>query len=288
MQKGWIALHRQIKDNMLWQDKPYSKGQAWIDLLLTANYVEKKILFDGGLLLVNRGSLVTSIRKLSDQWGWSKDKTSKFLRLLESDNMIVKNTNSKRTLITIVNYGFYQDIKDSNEDSNHDTEKTENGHETDAERTLTGTNNNNKNIYNDINIVAYPESQSKKYPEESFEMQCTEILIRNCLELYPNSKVPCTYKEKEKWAIEFEKMKRLDHRSEDEIRQVLLFAIENSFWKSVIRSAKKLREKFETLMIQSGKTKQTKPGKYNEIIDNMVNEAANSTLLSDEEMEGLI
>ena len=139
--KGLIALHRQIKDNMFWQDKPFSKGQAWIDLILTANHAEKKIIFDSSLMLVSRGCLVTSIRKLSEQWGWSKDKVSKFLNLLESDNMIHKDTNRKRTLITIVNYGLYQDIKDGE----RDTENTENGNRTETEQTLTGTNNNKYN-----------------------------------------------------------------------------------------------------------------------------------------------
>jgi hypothetical protein len=67
--------------------------------------------------------------------------------------------------------------------------------------------------------------------------------------------VPSTYKEKEKWANEIDRMKRLDGRTEEEIRQALYFAINDSFWKQNIRSAKKLREKFETLIIQSKQKK---------------------------------
>lgn len=96
---------------------------------------------------------------------------------------------------------------------------------------------------NDVNI--------NKFENDSFEMLCVETIINSCLELYPNSKVPSTYSEKEKWAIEIEKMIRIDKRKEEEIRQAIEFTIKDSFWKGNIRSAKKFREKFETLYIQS-------------------------------------
>lgn len=67
--KGWISLHRSIQDNVLWEDKPFSKGQAWVDLLLLANHKEGKTLIDSNVICVNRGELITSIRKLCDRWG---------------------------------------------------------------------------------------------------------------------------------------------------------------------------------------------------------------------------
>jgi len=99
-----------------------------------------------------------------------------------------------------------------------------------------------------------------KIADDSFEFLTVESIIHSCLELYPNSKVPCTYAEKEKWASEISKMKRLDNRTEAEIKQALEFAIKDEFWKTNIRSTKKFREKFETLYIQS---KQKKIGKQN-------------------------
>lgn len=85
----------------------------------------------------------------------------------------------------------------------------------------------------------------------SFEMQCVEKLIESCLETYQKSKVPDTLEKKARWAVEIEKMKRLDGLREEEIGQALQFAIHDSFWKTNIRSAKKFREKFETLYTQS-------------------------------------
>lgn len=86
---------------------------------------------------------------------------------------------------------------------------------------------------------------------DSFEMKCVEDLIMSCLETCPKSKVPDTPDKKKKWAMEIEKMKRLDGLSEEEIQKALHYAVQDGFWKANIRSTKKFREKFETLYSQS-------------------------------------
>ena len=74
-------------------------------------------------------------------------------------------------------------------------------------------------------------------------------------ETFPNSKVPRTISEKQKWAIEIDRMKRIDKRSEEHIVNALDYALTDSFWQTNIRSAKKFREKFETLIVQSRKNR---------------------------------
>ena len=103
--KGYILLDRQIQDHFLWQNKPFSKGQAWIDLLMLVNHTDEKVLFDGELIDVKRGEKITSLVKLSTRWGWSINKVSRFLNLLENELMITQKRNSKRTALTVVNYG---------------------------------------------------------------------------------------------------------------------------------------------------------------------------------------
>lgn len=121
MTKGWIQLHRQLQEHWLWQSKPFSYGQAYIDLILSANHTSAKIVIGSRIENIKRGQLITSVRKLSDKWGWSKDKTLKFLRLLESDGMIDRNADTNRTLITLVNYEKYQGRQDSNQDATKDS-----------------------------------------------------------------------------------------------------------------------------------------------------------------------
>ena len=100
-----------MQECWIWLDKePFDKRSAWIDLLLTANHSDKKIHFNGEIITVERGQILTSIRKLSAKWKWSYDKVLRFLRLIESDGMISKDSDNFRTLITIENYEVYQDL----------------------------------------------------------------------------------------------------------------------------------------------------------------------------------
>lgn len=160
---GWIKIHRQIQNCLIWDDKPFNMASAWIDLLLLANHEDKETIFDKKPILVKRGQRITSVRELSSRWGWGKDKTLRFLRLLENEKMIVKESDSRRTLLTIVNYGIYQDCESENET---------------VIRTLTrqsqATNKNDKNDKNnnicsnsdDLNETDKPKKNKTKLTEE--------------------------------------------------------------------------------------------------------------------------
>lgn len=144
---GWISIHRKIKDNWIWEDKPFSKGQAWIDILLMVNHEYKKIPLGNELVEVKRGSRVTSIRQLCDRWGWSNTKVRGFLKLLEEEKMLIVKSDSKKTTLTVVNYNDYQVAKDSE----NDTETTEKHHGNITEKSQKHTNNNDNNENNENN-----------------------------------------------------------------------------------------------------------------------------------------
>lgn len=132
--QGWVKIHRDLLDNELWSDKPFTKGQAWIDLLLLANHRDKNALLGNCTELVERGSLITSELKLMERWGWGRKKVKLFLNFLESQKMIERNANNKRTAITIVNYGFYQDC-----DLEKEQQKNSKGTAKEQRRDSTGT-----------------------------------------------------------------------------------------------------------------------------------------------------
>lgn len=138
--QGWIALHRSIRDHWLYQEKrTFSKYEAWLDLLMDANHQNKKILFDGSLIEVRRGQKITSIRQLCDRWSWSNTKVNKFLKTLEADGMLIKKSDSKKTLITIVNYDSYQ--KPTSEKTT--VKRQQNVTETSLKHTNNNVNNDN-------------------------------------------------------------------------------------------------------------------------------------------------
>ena len=122
LSSGWIKLYRQLQDCWIWLDKePFDKRSAWVDLLLTANHSDKKILFNGELITIKRGQILTSVRKLSAKWKWSVNKVYRFLKLLESDEMLQKESDKDRTLLTIVNYSIFQCCEYTNGNSNGNT-----------------------------------------------------------------------------------------------------------------------------------------------------------------------
>lgn len=90
-----------------------------------------------------------------------------------------------------------------------------------------------------------------KYGAGSFELRCVDRLSDSLRRQYPGAKTPETDAEREKWADEIGRMKRLDKRSEAEILEALEYAVTDPFWQCNIRSTKKLREKCETLILQA-------------------------------------
>ena len=109
MAGGYVKLHRDIMDHWLWQRKPFDEGRAWVDLILLANHATTRAPYKGEIIEFERGTVNRSITWLAERWGWSRDKTRRFLRLLERDQMVTVDTSTHRTTITIEKYAFYQD-----------------------------------------------------------------------------------------------------------------------------------------------------------------------------------
>ena len=125
--KGFILLYRSIRDHWLWKVKPFDPARAWIDLVLDANHDEGKVFTGANLVKIGRGQDWVSVRALADRWGWSRDRVSKYLDMLESDSMIQKKPTPSGTLLTIVNYDIYQIRQDTKTDTKKTQTRTETG-----------------------------------------------------------------------------------------------------------------------------------------------------------------
>ena len=126
MSQGYIKLHRKLQECWIWDsDEPFDRRSAWIDILISANHSDNKMLFDGNLILIKRGQFITSIRKLSTKWKWSSTKVTAFLDTLEKDQMIKRESDTKKTLISVINYGLYQDNTSEKKTPKKQTEDTE-------------------------------------------------------------------------------------------------------------------------------------------------------------------
>lgn len=153
---GWISIDRSIQNHWLFKEKrTFSKFEAWIYLLMEANHSKAKVPIGNQIVTVERGQRLTSILTLSDLFNWSRFKVKTFLDLLESDGMLEVKTTSKYTLITIVNYDFYQSEQGRNQHQN-DIKPTSKQHQSNINTTSkqhqTNTNNNDNKDNNEKNV----------------------------------------------------------------------------------------------------------------------------------------
>ena len=168
---GWIKLSRQIQEcDLLWDsfDEPFDRRSAWIDLLLMANHRDKEIMFNGKTIIVERGQRITSMRALAEKWHWSREKVKRYLDLLESENMIIRESDRRRTLLTIVNYSKFQDEQATDEPpiepQNEPQNEPQKSHRQSHRQVI---NKNDKNDKNDKNTPLYPpKGGSRRRPRK--------------------------------------------------------------------------------------------------------------------------
>ena len=240
--KGWIALHRNIREHWVYQEKRvFSKYEAWLDLLMDANHQKNKFLFDGQLIEVNRGEFITSVRQLCERWGWSNTKVNRFLKMLEDDQMLIRKSDSKKTAISIVNYDFYQSYESK--------ETTQKRQQNDAETTQKHTNNNDKTMNNNDNNNNNPRNKRKKrvYADDD----PNKILAKTLLKLIRKNQ-EIKEPDLDKWANTIRLTIEADKRSGKEVQEMIVWASQHEFWSTVVLSPSSLRKHFVKMKAQKG------------------------------------
>ncbi|WP_432717778.1 DnaD domain protein [Staphylococcus equorum] len=154
---GWIKVHRSLREHWLYEEeRKFSCFEAWLDILLMVNHEDKKVLLGKELILVKRGQKIISIRKLCERWSWSNNKVKKYLKTLESDGMLIAKSDTKKTLLTVVNYEFYQS-RDSENRRKCITNASQKHHRSDTDASQKHTNKNEKNVKNEKNEKKQPQ-----------------------------------------------------------------------------------------------------------------------------------
>jgi hypothetical protein len=128
--EGWIKLHRGLQEHWLWtEEREYSKAEAWLDLIMSANYKARSLMIKGKLIDCKRGQLAYSLETLSKRWNWNKSRVRRFLDTLKRQQMIDTQSETVTTLITICKYETYQADADTNDTQ---TKRRRNGGDTPA------------------------------------------------------------------------------------------------------------------------------------------------------------
>jgi hypothetical protein len=103
---GWIRLCRDINEHWIW--KYDHRFKWWIDILLTVNYADNKVLVGNNLIDCKRGQSVMSLNNWAERWGVSRKAVKDFFELLQQDSMLVYEGLHVTTRITVCNYEKYQ------------------------------------------------------------------------------------------------------------------------------------------------------------------------------------
>jgi len=189
---GWIALHRGLLDSELWTSEPFTRGQAWVDLIMLANHKEGFFRKRGVRVDVKRGQVGHSKLALGDRWSWSRGKVSRYLNELEKYGNIVQQKSKLTTLITIAKYEHYQGRQDIKQDNRRTSNRTTDGHQTDINNNDNNDNNENKK-----------EKNSRFAPPSLLEIK--NFIIENHLSIDADSFV--NFYESKNWMVGKNKMK---------------------------------------------------------------------------------
>jgi len=146
-------------ENPLYFSEPFTRMQAWIDMLLIANHKESFFYVRGNKVTVKRGEIGYSQQNLAIRWRWSRGKVLRFLNDLEKNSMIVQQKNNVTSIISICKYRDYQ-LNDTTESATGDTAD---GQQTVQQTDINNNDNNDNNKKSDSVKVKNNSDKIKVY-----------------------------------------------------------------------------------------------------------------------------
>ncbi|MEV3587402.1 hypothetical protein ABNE08_21770 [Paenibacillus larvae] len=235
--QGYIKDYRQELKSDIWLMPPLYH-RVWQYLKYMANHQDNEIpMNDGSRLKIRRGQCLTSIRNIANGvgyyeravWREPNPKTiSTVLDWLEENEMITierGQSNRQYTLITVINWEIYQETEDKSNSK------------------VTPSTKNKK--------------RSKKYSEDSTYFKMAQYFYNRVSAVAEAEGLQhlVLKADMQKWADEFRKLLEIDKIDKKLSKEVMDWVTEDSFWKTNILSAKKLRDKFSDLAIKMRSSK---------------------------------
>lgn len=156
-QNGYVKLHRVLLDNPISKKPQYA--WLWATLLLLANHKPNKFMWNGEIIIIKEGQLLTGRKQLSEKTGIPESTVEDILKYLETQQQIQQQKTTKFRLITIVNWTKYQ--ISNNKSNNKATTKQQQA----------DTNKNDKNDKKNIGETSSPRklSPKKKIPPKEIK-----------------------------------------------------------------------------------------------------------------------
>lgn len=188
MAEGWISIHRKILENpIICKDSDYFS--VWCYLLLNATHDKYDTIFKSKRITLVAGQLITGRQSIALKFGITESKVQRILKTFEIEQQIEQQTSTQNRLITIVNWGLYQNSEQQNE------RRVNNKRTTNEQQMNTNNNVNNVNNENNVNngikesidpAPTSPNPKKNKFGEYG-HILLTEIELEKLKTTYPNT-----------------------------------------------------------------------------------------------------
>jgi DNA replication protein DnaD len=115
MQGGWVKLHRKLLNKPLWAESTPEQKTILITLLMMVNYESNEWEWQGEKYTVQPGEMITSLESIAQASGKgvSVQNVRTALRRFEKYGFLTNKSTNKNRLITIDNWGLYQQQNDT-------------------------------------------------------------------------------------------------------------------------------------------------------------------------------
>ena len=236
---GCTLWARQTIESEIFFYKPDKWFKIWFYIVNRVNHTENR--------LFKRGSALFTYEEMMFKTGATKKQIEGCVKWLEKESMMESRKTTRGRVRIVLNYAKFQELKNYKESAKESAK----GNRRRVEGELKGVSIN-KNVKNDKN----DKKTVSRFAPQQIDYELSNLLRDKIKENTPTFREPKI----DSWAINIEKMRRLDKRTEEQIRFTIGWCQENSFWQANILSTKKLRDKFDYLVAQIKRDKSNSKG----------------------------
>ncbi len=215
MNRGYVKVWRKSLDKGWIRNHKLWAFLSWC--LLKASYNEFDAVVGRQIVHLMPGQFIFGLKRASEETGLTIREIRTILYTLIFTHFLTIKTTNKFSVITIVNWPTYQG------------DNRENDKQSDKPATNKRQHTRSKEV--------------KTFSSDSSEIRLASLLLERIVSRLPGFKKP----DLQKWAVEIDRMIRIDERPPEEIRRVIEWCQTDDFWQNNILSAGKLRKQFDQL-----------------------------------------
>ena len=105
---GWVKIHRRIYRSARCHDPDWVT--VWLYILLNARHEPGKAIFDGEVVQLAPGQLITGRYAIASATGVNPSKVKRLIQVLKTDLQIDQRAGVKGSIITVLNWAAYQNL----------------------------------------------------------------------------------------------------------------------------------------------------------------------------------